>query len=307
MKPTITVINIYVSVTRDTDRRCPRQRTVSPYTFQNSLRVCVFLLIGLIADGTGHAQAQTSIVGIRTANTIVIGSDGLNRNRFTGETKKRCKIQQIKNVVFSAASSYGENPQTNFSVWDIAREACQEEGTVQEKMKRFVATVEPRLVAELERMRNISLDAYRKSVENKIMLQAMIAGFDNNVPVLLIREFVLTNTDTSPVLFRVIPTNCPGDCSPKATGLTIYAVGFRDHMLPYLNAFIAKNRPLKPDALPQAAREAIGSEMGKHPEVGGELHVLRMTPTRFEWIGPHPDCPDIEQPAKRPANKRPRR
>jgi len=298
MKPPLTIMEVRMSKLLNRNNPCLAQWSVSPYMRKTVIYVFIFLFPPLTCNNT--AWAQTSIVGMRTTDTIVIGSDSIARHNDTGETMRFCKIQQFENVFFTVASSYSMNPSTGFSVWEIVGAACNEGGTIHEKMQRFMVMVEPPLKRELERLRNNRLDFYRDKIAfgDKVVLQAIMVGYENSVPVMLMRQLILSNPDALPVSFSIITNGCPGDCNPRAR-IVIYTMGFRDHMQEYLTEMNNKGF-LRKTMLTQIAHQAIATEIGKHPNVAGDIHVLSLTRNRAVWVGPHPDCPDI-QPYNTPA------
>src|SRR5438552_6727236 len=72
-------------------------------------------------------------------------------------------------------------------------------------------------------------------------------------------------------------------------------------MEPYLKSLIAQGRPIDEDQLPRIAYEMINSEVGKHPEVGPPITILRVTRAGAQWIGDKGECQEITAEMK-PSN-----
>ena len=95
-------------------------------------------------------------MGIRTAKEIVVGADS---KALRGGDKSKpevvCKIHRLGSA-FYAAANITEDPDTDFSVLAIAKEAFQMKGAIVEKADMFSSLVVPRINRTMENIKRNS-------------------------------------------------------------------------------------------------------------------------------------------------------
>jgi hypothetical protein len=191
-----------------------------------NLGVKKLLFLGWCLLVMNHAALGTTVIALRNASTIVIGSDSRENDGVHALPNPVCKILTPDGRRFWASSQVYKEPAANFDIEAVVNRASTDASSVQE----WVSAFDQRIVAELERMVRVvqrdSPESYRKIYQGKHILEILFVGFESNVPILCYRDY---QTDIRGRLMKPTTFNCPsaecgsvphyfclGDCSEIA-------------------------------------------------------------------------------------------
>ena len=258
--------------------------------------------IGVLLLAVHQSAAKaTTIVVARSDKEIVIGADSKVTDTYGKELNSQvCKIQQVGNL-FIAFEGLLRDKATGFSVPEIAVRSLQlkPDATAAEKVNILTGFLTAELFDELLRVRRDSADEFHTKLEGQTFLRIVIAGFENNRPVVFVRQF-RTAFIARGIGVTVIPDDCLDDCKGEVVtrflGETEAIEGLPEDSPGFWK-----------DGLVTGVRRLVEIEIGARSEyVGPPIDLLQINPRGAKWIQKKEACPELK-PLGRMANPRVRR
>ncbi len=258
-------------------------------------------IIALLVAASGSAARATTVVVARSANEIVIGADSKVTDTYGKELSNEvCKIQQVGNL-FVAFEGLLRDKATGFNIPDITVKALRlkPDATAAEKVNILTGFVTAALFVELNRVRRDSPAEFHVKLEGQTFLRIVIAGFENNRPLVFVRQF-RTAFIARGLGVTVIPDDCLDDCQgPVVTrflGETAAIEGLTEETPDFWK-----------DGLAAGVRRLIQTEIEARSEyVGPPIDLLQISPQGAKWIQKKPQCPELK-PFRRRTASPPRR
>ena len=252
------------------------------------------LITGVLIQSLSSAAKATTIVAVKTDTEIVIGADSKVTDTFgNASIKQVCKIVQAGNVFFAYAG-FARDSKTGFSIPQIASAALNQKPglSIGEKTKILTRLVTEKLNAEIPLLKKNDFVTYREKIEGKIFLRILVAGFEKDKPVLLLRQFRLGQTDEKKVSVIVSEDDCDAKCKGTTTrflGETAAIDGLPEETPDFWN-----------DGLAAGVRKLIETQIAAREEyVGAPIDILRITAKGAAWIQKKPSCPEIKNSSSR--------
>ncbi len=254
-----------------------------------------FLIAVVMIQFLSSVTRATTIVAVKTQNEIVIGADSKVTDTFgNASANQACKIVQAGNVFFAYAG-FARDTRTNFSIPQIAADALnfKPELSVTEKTKILADTVAAKLNIELPLLKKSEWVTYREKIEGKIFLKIIVAGFEKNKPVILVRKFRLGRVEGQTPGVIVSADDCDAKCKDK-----------------YITRFLGETAAI--DGLPEetpgfwknglaaGVKSLIEISIAARDEyVGAPIDILRITAKSAAWIQKKSACPEIKNVSNR--------
>jgi len=268
-------------------------------TFSHLFRVSVSVAaLSLIAAA---AQA-TSIVAIKTGDDIFIGTD----SKMLIEKDipvSQCKITKM-NDIYLVFSGIPALPKSSFNAYEIAEKSFAGPGTITARLDAFDKAVQGKLKKAFEKLRKTDDKLfsrwYTEDVQHRIAMQVLVAGAEkDNGTVLAMLEYRITSKKKEPVKLKAIKQNIvtkPGSGQPK-----ILFLGMQDG----INAIMKKKDFFSDFDEVRNINEWIMAEAAAEPAlVGGPVDIIKISPTKTEWIQHKSQCPEIEEVKETAAPKK---
>jgi hypothetical protein len=239
-----------------------------------------------------RVSAQTTIVAIRASNGIIIASDSLQKIIIPGPDapaksirQSVCKIYQLGNI-FYAASGLLSNPKTGFDVDKVIAESFQKDADIADNASRFEKEIQKSLKEALENVKIESPNYFEQSIYSGDIVQILIAGIENNVPILVVLGFTVVSSLHEPVRIETSKGGCKGyTCEQE---LFLIAAGKHDA----LDRYVYNNPNIWNTSLINAARRLVELEIADKPEdVGPPVDILFIGLSQIQWIQKKPACP----------------
>jgi hypothetical protein len=222
----------------------------------------------------------TTIVAVKTGKEIVIGADSKVTDTFgNAAANQACKIVQAGNVFF-AYTGFARDTRTGLSIPQIASEALnlQPELSIAEKTRLLSERVVEKLNTELPLLKQNNWAGYREKIEGRIFLRILVAGFEKNKPVILVRQFRLGQTDGQTAGVIVSADDCDAKC--KGKNVTRY-LGETDA----IDGLPEETPGFWKAGLSAGVRKLVETEIAARDEyVGGPVDILQITAKTAVWI-----------------------
>jgi len=261
----------------------------------------LFGIITILLTVSSSLAKATTIVVARTANEIVIGADSKVTDSYGKELSSQvCKIQQVGNL-FIAFEGLFRDKATGFSVPNISIKALQlkPDATAAEKVNILTGFITAELFVELNRVRRDSANEFHTKLEGQTFLRIVIAGFEDNRPVVFVRKF-RTAFIAQGIGVIVIPDDCLDDCRGEVVtrflGETEAIEGLPEDSPGFWK-----------DGLVAGVRRLVETEIEARSEyVGPPIDLLQINAHGARWIQKKPQCPDVKpirksaRPSSRP-------
>lgn len=285
------------------------------------------LLITLLLFAPARTAQATTIVAVRTPRQIVIGADSKVTDTDSNALDRRpCKIIQAGNLFFAYAG-FAFNPQTGYSVSQIARQALQTNPNAPASVRVSILTgaITSRLFDELAYLREHMPDDYRRKIallEGRPFLKILVAGFEGSTPLLFTRSFqVIASPHRTLNLPQKLTAISRPPRAPAFFGAPLVGVGvtaedcLADCRGEHVTAMLGETEAIEglpedqpnfwTDDLAVGVRRLIELQIAARSDyVGAPIDLLSISPTRALWLQHKPECPDLK-PTIAPA--RPRR
>jgi hypothetical protein len=273
-----------------------------PHTNQRRLHLFGIAAILLLAPYS--ATRATTVVVARSANEIVIGADSKVTDTYGKELSSEvCKIQQVGKL-FVAFEGLLRDKATGFNIPEITARALRlkPDAAVADKVNILTGFITAELFVELNRVRRNSPDEFHVKLEGQTFLRIVVAGFENNRPVVFVRQFrtVFIAHGTG---VTVIPDDCLDDCEgavvTRFLGETEAIEGLPEETPDFWK-----------DGLAAGVRRLVQTEIDARSEyVGPPIDLLQISARGAKWIQKKPQCPDLQPVGKRassgPRGRRP--
>jgi hypothetical protein len=239
----------------------------------------------------------TTIVVARTASEIVIGADSKVTDTYGKELNSQvCKVQQVGNL-FVAFEGLLRDKATGFNIPEIAIKALRlkPDATAAEKVNILTGFITAELFVELNRVRRDSADEFHTKLEGQTFLRILIAGFENNRPVVFVRQF-RTAFIARGIGVIVIPDDCLDDCKGEVVTRFLGETEAIEGLPEVTPGFWA-------EGLTAGVRRLVQTEIDARGEyVGPPIDLLQIKPQGAKWIQKKEQCPDVKPPGRRRAN-----
>jgi len=256
-------------------------------------RLITFLIAFTALTLFSSAALATSIVAIKTGDDIFIGTD--SKVLIEKEIAiSQCKITKM-NDIYLAFSGIPALPKSSFNAYEIAEKSFAGPGTITARLDAFVKAVQGKLKAAFEKLRKTDDKLfsrwYTEDVQHRIAMQVLVAGAEkNNGTVLAMLEYRIISKKKEPVKLKAIKQNIvtkPGSGQPK-----ILFLGMQDG----INAIMKKKDFFSDFDEVRNINEWIMAEAAAEPAlVSGPVDIIKISPTKTEWIQHKSQCPEIEE------------
>ena len=241
-----------------------------------------------------RVSAQTTIVGIRASNGIIIASDSLQKFIIpsTGPDapaksirESVCKIRQLGNIFYAISGSLVSNTKTGFDVDKVIAESFQKDADIADNASRFEKEIQKPLEEALENVKIEHPNYFEQSIYSHDFIQILIAGIENNVPILVVLGITVVSSLHEPVRIETNKYGCQGSTCPQE--LFLIAVGKHD----VLDRYVYDNPNIWNTSLINAARRLVELEIADKPEdVGPPVDILFIGLSQIQWIQKKPAC-----------------
>lgn len=235
--------------------------------------------------------SATTIVAVKTPKEIYIGADSKVTDTFgnTAANAQACKIVQAGSLFFAYAGFARDN-QTGFSIPQIALDALNQkpEASIAERVDILTKTVVEKLNVELPLLKQSSFPTYREKIDGRTFLKILVAGFEKNKPVVLLRRFRFG--ETSEQTFGVIVST--NDCDAACTGKVVTRfLGETDA----IDGLAEETKDFWKQGFAAGVRKLIETEIvARDDYVGAPVDILQITAKRAVWIQKKPLCAEIK-------------
>lgn len=254
--------------------------------FRTSVSVA---LLSLAAAVTAEA---TSIVAIKTGDDIFIGTDSkvlIEKDVAISQ----CKITKM-NDIYLVFSGIPALPASSFNAYEIAETIFAGKGTIAARLDAYDKAVQGKLQAAFEKLRTTDAKLfsrwYTEDVQNRIAMQALVAGAEKKGTVLAMLEYRITSQKNEPVKLEAIRqdiTTKPGSNQPK-----ILFLGMQDA----INAAMKKKDFFSDFDEVRNINEWISAEITADPKkVGPPIDILKISPKKAQWIQHKSQCPEVDE------------
>jgi hypothetical protein len=237
--------------------------TYQPGSHAFSRTVRQLVLVSSVLVSSIQVVTATSIVAIRTDDSVFIGADSL-RTFTQGRTATRvCKIRPIGDGHFAGASGLVENQDLKFFLWEHIQAAASGGGSLDAKLARLDKRLIEPLKATVKRM-----DLLFSRVE------VLFVGIENRVPRFLYRVYMPALTANGAIYINV--TRC-SDCHLYR----FTSIGIKEALNKRLlsDPGFIEREPIT------VVRDAIMLEVANKPSaVGPPVNILRIDRKGAQWV-----------------------
>ena len=233
--------------------------------------------IALLAVMFGCYMHATTIVAVRTSNTIFIGSDSKIIDGEGGEAGKACKIVTFNGISIAIARLWG-SPAQGFSVAAVAAEALNSNSDLASRINHFERLLTRPLEQLLTSLKTADSVRFKRELEGQSAVDVLFVGFDSNYPVLLMRSFMVRSGASQSITVRIKREECSRDCSD---GLAYVVLGQHSS----IDKTLADNPTFWKIGAVEAIRKLINLEILAAPSfVGPPLSILAIDKSGPRWI-----------------------
>lgn len=249
----------------------------------------VVLSLAICASLSGSPALATTIVVVRSPDEIVIAADSKLTDTYGNELNNRvCKIQQAGNL-FLAHEGFLKNRQSGFDVVALSQHALmlRPGSTARERVEILTGIVTSRLFSELANLKKNFPDDFRQKFEARTFLSIVVAAFENNRPLVFVRQFRTAQPRSGVIGVTVLQNDCLEDCSGGiATRLLGETDAIRD--LP------EETKDFWSGGLVAGARSMVELQIAARSEyVGAPVDLLQLTARGAKWIQKKASCPNL--------------
>ena len=236
----------------------------------------------------------TTIAAVKTPKEIVIGADSKVTDTFGNALENQaCKIVQAGNIFF-AYEGFARDTKTGFAISPIAADALNLKPTlsIAERTDILTKIVIEKLNVELPLLKQNSFPTYREKIDGRTFLRILVAGFEKNKPVMLVRRFRFGQTAEQ--TFGIIVSN--DDCDAKCKGENVTRFLGETEAI---DGLPEETKDFWKEGLASCIRKLIETEINARDEyVGAPIDILQITAKNAVWIQKKPLCPDIKNYSK---------
>jgi hypothetical protein len=240
-------------------------------------------------------SAQTTIVAVRAINGIIIAADSLQKviipSTGPGVPEKSvrqsvCKIYQFGNIFYATSGPLLSNPKTGFIVDKIIAESFRKDKDIADNADRFKKEIQNPLMEALDNVKTEYPTYFERSIYGHEPVQILIAGIENNVPILVVLGFKVVSSLHELVRIESSEGGCKGSiCQQNPFYI---ALGKHDA----LDRYVDNNPNIWNAGIINAARRLVEVEIADKPEdVGPPVDILFIGLSQIQWIQKKPACP----------------
>jgi len=245
-----------------------------------------------------NSARATTIVVARSANEIVIGADSKVTDLYGNDVNRRaCKIRQVGNL-FIAFEGLEVDRKTGFNVPEISTTALnfRPSGPVSEKISILTGFLVSELMVELSHLKTHEPDTYFRKIEGgQLFLRIIVAGFENERPLVFVRSFRALQYNPGQIGVAVIPDDCLENC--QGAVVTRF-LGESDA----IDALPEETPDFWKAGLSDGVRRLIETEIAARNEyVGPPIDIVRITKSGVQWIERKPECQEVNN--RKPPNR----
>lgn len=238
----------------------------------------------------------TTIVVARSQTEIVIGADSKVTDTYGNDLNQQvCKIVQAGNL-FVAFEGLKLNRQTGFNVIDLSTKALQREprAAAADRVGILTGLLTSRLFTELLFLKEHDEGTYLKKIQGQTFLRLIIAGFEQNRPLVFVRQFRAIQIAPRSIAVQVIADDCLADCRGEVVTRVLGETEAIEGLPEDTPGFWAQG-------LIGGVRQLIETEIQARDEyVGPPIDLLRINAGGAEWIQRKPACAAVSgNPGKR--------
>ncbi len=227
--------------------------------------------------------SATSVIAIRTANTIVLGGDSKVNGPHSGLA---CKTNIANNVAYGYGGILSVS-KVHFAISDIVRRNLKGGGNLATRVNAVEREAAPQIVKLLTEVKRNDPSGYEKILSGQVVLEIVFAAVEEHIPKMM--AFYL-KAETAPakdgrVVLKAQRYSCPGDCPD---GAPYIALGFRDAA----DEDFAKHPSMLAQlGVERTVRHLIEDEVVSNPdEVGLPITILRLSDNGIEWVEDSEQC-----------------
>lgn len=254
------------------------------------------LLILILAVPLSTSKGTTIVVA-RTRSEIVIGADSKVTDTFGNDLSQQlCKIVPAGNL-FLAFEGLKQNRQTGFNVIDLSVKALQREtrASADDRVSILTGFMTSRLFRELLFLKQHDEPTYLRKIQGQIFLRIVVAGFEQNRPLIFVRQFRAVQLNANNIAVEVISDDCGRECQGEVVTRFLGEADAIDGLAEDTPGFWSQG-------LASGVRQLVETEIGAREEyVGPPVDLVRITASGAEWIQRKSVCADIRKSHRRPA------
>lgn len=253
---------------------------------------------GLVCAPAQMVKTGSAAIIVRTDQQVIIAADSKISTEKIGETETTCKIRKVGNVYFVNTGFLG-SPINNFDVPTIASAACQQAGSLAEKVARFEQMISISLPPVMREIKIRLPRFYRQHYQDRPIFTITFISIEKNVPIYLTRDVSLSDPfkNAAPAFVR---EECPGNCRPDKSAMLFGDVA---EMLKYVNrrpGILDGYQPIKKLVAAINAVMKIGIN-ARSDSIGYPIDILFINSSGAHWLQHKVECQqDIDAP---PINK----
>jgi hypothetical protein len=231
----------------------------------------------------------TTAIAVRNDKEIFIGVDGqttiYKKGIRVGETTA-CKIMQAGNIFFVFTGNY-DRP--NFDAPKIITLFDTIQRSFTTKVNTFNKEVMKKLPFAIDQMRLEEPDDFRTSFRGgkKTALKVIIAGIENGIPILHTIQYQVVTPVEVPVEITPIEDEYAGNI--VTNNPIIFGIGYA-----ILDSLKRYPFDIVKDDIAKCIGKWLEWEIAGSDLVGPPISILRITPSKTEWIVRGSCCPEIQ-------------
>jgi hypothetical protein len=279
MKPFIPV-TIYIPITSNSLMVKKGQRISTVFFF-----LCLIFIFFV------PSAMPTTIIAFRTSNELILAADSLSNRVISGPNSLVCKITQIKNVFVTFSGRISAEGAINFSMIDIARDVFSRAGAIQEKVALFNTIIKSNLELLVNDDRK-NKEWFKKlyNTKDRVISVVIIAVVTDSNPTFYAYQYVVASSAEQSARIIEMPVK------------SILPIKLGDYDVVLGGEYNAFKKDLPESPLPKSfnaiknIRRWITKEANIVPDkVGLPVDILRITPSRAEWIQHKKECQEINE------------
>jgi len=252
--------------------------------------ISLFLLaIVLLAPQTSSAelaQRGTTLLGIWTPDTVVIGVDSRETDvRNPGASREVCKVKEVNGVIFAVSGLPRYKP-TGFDLMQSLTSVCSLNVNLFSLANVIVREIRPQLdevMSDLSKRLPVPTDAEKEALSIGILL----GGLANDAPALAAILFRITSCTDCPNNYKIDTWIECYPPTPDAKGWKFIGLGHSD----YARAFAEKNQEFLQQKPIEAVQKLLDTQIKSAPtSAAGPVNVASITRAGIHWIAQSQRC-----------------
>lgn len=236
--------------------------------------------------------SATSVVCIRTPDSIVIAADSMLAVRGadnSGKPCRECKIIQAGGIFFSM-TGFVKDPVRPYDAVKIIGEMLKGLAPRRDPVNSVAEAVTAGLKDELRRLKGEAPELYNRYMryQKGTLLKVLLAGFEKDTPMTVLLGFRQAISPYGEITITAEREACPGNCDPARSN--VFILGDRRP----IDSYLKKNEKVDFKSTENAAKFLVDLVIAAHmPDVGPPVDVLRIDANGARWIERKEECPKI--------------